>query len=338
MIRYAVLLTLLVQVFQATTASAHELRPAYLELRQTAADQYSVLWKVPALGDLRLGLYVRLPEICRPMAESVKAMEGGAFLERWNVTCGDGLKGQAITIDGLRATVTDVLARIEYRDGTSEIARLTPQSPVFIVTGTQTRLELAETYFRLGVDHILSGLDHLLFVFALILLIEDRWLLVKTVTAFTIAHSITLAGAALGYFSLPQKPVEATIALSIAFLARELIKVQPGERRLSEQFPWMVAFAFGLLHGFGFAGALKEIGLPQIDVPLALFTFNLGVEAGQLMFVAVVLVGFRALGVLFPAPIAPVRYTVVYLIGIVSVMWLIERLSSFGPWQVNAPF
>ena len=338
MIRYAVLLTLLVQIFQATTASAHELRPAYLELRQTAVDQFSVLWKVPALGDLRLGLYVRLPEICRPKAKSVKAMEGGALLERWNVTCGDGLKGQAITIDGLRATVTDVLARIEYRDGTTEIARLTPKSPIFIVTGTQTRFELAATYFRLGVDHILTGLDHLLFVFALILLIGDRWLLVKTVTAFTIAHSITLAGAALGYFSLPQKPVEATIALSIAFLARELIKLQPGERRLSEQFPWMVAFAFGLLHGFGFAGALKEIGLPQIDVPLALFTFNLGVEAGQLMFVAVVLIGFKALGVLFPAPIAPVRYTVVYLIGIVSVMWLIERLSSFGPWQVNAPF
>ncbi len=184
----------------------------------------------------------------------------------------------------------------------------------------------------------LQAIDHLLFVFALILLIGDRWLLVKTVTAFTIAHSITLAGAALGYFSLPQKPVEATIALSIAFLARELLKLRPGERRLSEQFPWMVAFAFGLLHGFGFAGALKEIGLPQIDVPLALFTFNLGVEAGQLMFVAVVLVGFKALSVLFPTPIAPVRYTVVYLIGIVSVMWLIERLSSFGPWQVNAPF
>ena len=254
------------------------------------------------------------------------------------MACGDGLKGQAITIDGLRATVTDVLARIEYRDGTTEIARLTPESPTFNVAGTQTRFELAATYFRLGVDHILSGLDHLLFVFALILLIGDRWLLVKTVTAFTIAHSITLAGAALGYFSLPQKPVEATIALSIAFLASELIKVRPGDRRLSERYPWMVAFIFGLLHGFGFAGALKEIGLPQIDVPLALFTFNVGVEAGQLMFVAVVLVGFKALSVLFPAPVSPVRYTLVYLIGIVSVMWLIERLSSFGPWQVNAPF
>jgi hypothetical protein len=204
MIRFAVLLSLLVQVFQATIASAHELRPGYLELRQTEADQYSVLWKVPALGDLRLGLYVKLPETCKPKAESVKAMEGGAFVERWNVTCGDGLKGQAITIDGLRATLTDVLARISYRDGSTEMARITPESPTFVVTGAQTGLEVAWTYFRLGVDHILSGLDHLLFVFALILLIHDRWMLVKTITAFTLAHSITLAGATLGYFNLPQ--------------------------------------------------------------------------------------------------------------------------------------
>ncbi len=330
MIRFAVLLTLLAQVFQATTGNAHELRPAYLELRQTAADQYSVLWKVPALGDLRLGLYVRLPETCKPMAESVKAMEGGAFVERWNVTCGDGLKGQAITIDGLRATVTDVLARIEYRDGTTEIARLTPEFPVFTVTGVQTGFEVAWTYFRLGVDHILSGIDHLLFVFALILLIRNRWMLAKTITAFTVAHSITLAGAALGYFSLPQKPVEATIALSIAFVASELIKLKPGERRLSESYPWVVAFAFGLLHGFGFAGALKEIGLPQLDVPLALFTFNVGVEAGQLMFVGAVLIAFKAVSALLTVPIVPMRFTAAYLIGTISTMWLFERLSSFG--------
>ncbi|HEX7107678.1 MAG TPA: HupE/UreJ family protein, partial [Aestuariivirga sp.] len=299
-------------------------------LRQTATDQYSVLWKVPALGDLRLGLYVRLPETCKPMAESVKAMEGGAFVERWNVTCGNGLKGQAITIDGLRATVTDVLARIEYRDGTTEIARLTPESPVFTVTGVQTGFEVAWTYFRLGVDHILSGIDHLLFVFALILLIRNRWMLAKTITAFTVAHSITLAGAALGYFSLPQKPVEATIALSIAFVASELIKLKPGERRLSESYPWVIAFAFGLLHGFGFAGALKEIGLPQLDVPLALFTFNVGVEAGQLMFVGAVLIAFKAVSALLTVPIVPMRFTAAYLIGTISMMWLFERLGSFG--------
>ncbi len=329
MIRLAVLLTLVVQVLLAPSASAHEMRPAYLELRESAADEFSVLWKVPALGDLRLGLYVRLPETCKPKAEPVKAMTGGAFLERWNVICHDGLKGQAITIDGLRATVTDVLARIEYRNGTTEIARLRPESPSFVVTGAQSGIEVAWTYFRLGVEHILSGLDHLLFVFALILLIHDRWVLAKTITAFTLAHSITLAGASLGYFSLPQKPVEATIALSIAFVASELIKMKPGERRLSETYPWIMAFTFGLLHGFGFAGALKEIGLPQSDVPLALLTFNLGVEAGQLMFVAAVLVVFRAVTALVKVPLAPARLVVAYLIGTAAMIWLVARLDSF---------
>jgi hydrogenase/urease accessory protein HupE len=323
-------LTLLVQVFLATSAIGHELRPGFLEMHESAVNEFSVLWKVPALGDLRLGLYVRLPETCEPKAEYVKGIEGGAFLERWNVFCRDGLKGQTISVDGLRTTVTDVLARIEYRNGSTEIARLTPESPAFIVTGTQTWFETAATYFRFGVDHILSGIDHLLFVFALILLIRDRWMLAKTITAFTLAHSITLAGAALGYFSLPQKPVEATIALSIAFVASELIKLKPGERRLSESYPWVVAFAFGLLHGFGFAGALKDIGLPQVDIPLALFTFNIGVEAGQLMFVGAVLIGFKAVSALLTVPIAPMRFTAAYLIGTISFVWLIARLSSFG--------
>jgi hydrogenase/urease accessory protein HupE len=330
MIRAAFILVLLVQSLTGISAAAHELRPSFLDMRETSRDEFSVLWKVPALGDRRLGLYARLPETCTAKAEPMRAIESGAFLERSNVVCNGGLKGQEIVIDGLRATLTDVLARIEYLDGTTEIARLTPESPTLRVAGTQSGMEIAWTYFRLGVDHILSGIDHLLFVLALMLLIRDRWMLVKTITAFTVAHSITLAGAALGYISLPQKPVEATIALSISFVASELIKTKPGERRLSENYPWLVAFAFGLLHGFGFAGALKEIGLPQGDVPLALLTFNVGVEAGQLMFVAAALIGFKVLRVLFTVPITPARITAAYLIGATSVMWLVERLSSFG--------
>ena len=175
----------------------------------------------------------------------------------------------------------------------------------------------------------MSGIDHLLFVLALMLLIHDRWMLFKTITAFTLAHSITLAGAALGYFSLPQRPVEATIALSIAFVASELVKMKPGERRLSEAYPWMVAFAFGLLHGFGFAGALKEIGLPQIDVPLALLTFNLGVEAGQLLFVAGVLIASKALSALIAMPLARLRPAAAYMIGTLALVWFIERIAAF---------
>jgi HupE / UreJ protein len=211
------------------------LRPAYLDIRELSPDEFSVLWKVPALGDLRLGIYARLPESCKTKAKPIAGIEAGAFFERWNVHCPNGLKGQEIVIDGLRSTVTDVLVRIQYRGGSTQVARL--ESPVLRVAGAQTTWDVARTYVFLGIDHILTSLDHLLFVLALIFLIRDRWMLVKTITAFTVAHSITLAGAALGYLSLPQKPVEATIVLSIAFLASELIKMRSGERRLSEEYP-----------------------------------------------------------------------------------------------------
>jgi hydrogenase/urease accessory protein HupE len=325
-----ILLAILVQMIIGSSAMAHELRPAYLDMRETATNEFAVLWKVPALDDLRLGLYVRLPDVCKAKTETVRTIQDGAYFERWSVACPNGLKGQEIVIDGLRSTVTDALARIEYRDGTKQIARLTPEKLTLLVASGQSWLEVAKAYFLLGVDHILTGFDHLLFVLALILLIHDRWMLVKTVTAFTIAHSITLAGATLGYISLPQKPVEATIALSIAFVASELVKVRSGERRLSENYPWIVAFVFGLLHGFGFAGALKEAGLPQTDISLALLTFNLGVEAGQLMFIAAALVVFRAAGMLLTVPIAPARIAAAYLIGTTSMVWLVARFSSFG--------
>ncbi len=211
-----------------------------------------------------------------------------------------------------------------------QIVRLTPESPEFVASGAETRWEVSQTYLKLGIEHILSGLDHLLFVLALMLLISDRWTLMKTITAFTVAHSITLASSALGYWSLPQAPVEATIALSIAFVASELAKAQSGAPRTSEMYPWLVAFAFGLLHGFGFAGALNEIGLPQQDIPLALLSFNVGVEAGQLLFVAALLVAFRAVKALVLVPVRPARVAAAYMIGVMSTCWLLTRLE--GLW------
>jgi hydrogenase/urease accessory protein HupE len=321
MIRWTLFL-LLMSLLCAGRAQAHELRPAYLEVRQTATNQYAVLWKVPAAGDKRLGLYIRMPEVCTAAAEPVGTITGGAFYERWNVICAGG-------IDGLRSTLTDVLARIAYLDGTTQVTRVTPQSPVFNVAGSPSTFDVAKTYFLLGVDHILSGIDHLLFVLALMLLIRDPWTLVKTITSFTVAHSITLAGATLGILSLPQKPVEAVIALSIAFVARELINMKPGERRLSEAHPWVVAFAFGLLHGFGFAGALKEIGLPQGDVPLALLTFNVGVEAGQLLFVAALLAVYQISKLVLNWPLKSARLAAAYAIGTVATYWLVTRVADF---------
>ncbi|MEP9388591.1 HupE/UreJ family protein [Mesorhizobium sp. KR9-304] len=309
---------------------AHEIRPAYLEMRETAPDEFAIVWKVPALGEMRLGLHARLPGSCVERAEPVPTLEGGAYLERWTVACAGGLKGGEIGVDGLGSTMTDALVRIQYATGDAEVARLLPERPFFVAAGTQTSLEVAQTYFLLGVDHILSGLDHLLFVLALMLLIRDRWMLVKTITAFTVAHSITLAGASLGYFSLPQAPVEATIALSIAFVASELVKAKPGERRLSESYPWVVAFAFGLLHGFGFADALKEIGLPQSDVPLSLLAFNLGVEAGQLIFVAAALILLAAASALVKIPQARARQVGAYAIGTAAMLWLVPRVIGLA--------
>jgi hydrogenase/urease accessory protein HupE len=325
-----VALIFLIPLLAAVPMHAHEIRPAYLEMRETAPDEFAIVWKVPALGEMRLGLHARLPGSCVERAEPVPTLEGGAYLERWTVACTGGLKGGEIGVDGLGSTMTDALVRIQYATGDAEVARLLPERPFFVAAGTQTSLEVAQTYFLLGVDHILSGLDHLLFVLALMLLIRGRWMLVKTITAFTVAHSITLAGASLGYFSLAQAPVEATIALSIAFVASELVKAKPGERRLSESYPWVVAFAFGLLHGFGFAGALKEIGLPESDVPLSLLAFNLGVEAGQLIFVAAALILLAAASALVKIPQAPARQVGAYAIGTAAMLWLIPRIAGLA--------
>jgi hydrogenase/urease accessory protein HupE len=327
---FALALLLLLNAFPSGSSFADELRPAYLSVHEAEPNEFSVLWKVPAVGDMRLGIYLQLPDTCVPKTEPIRQIENASYSERWSAVCEGGLKGRSIAISGLRATATDALARIEYRNGSVEIARLTPERPSFVVAGVQSGLAVAWTYFLLGIDHILSGYDHLLFVLALLLLISDFWMLLKTITAFTIAHSITLAGATLGYFSLPQKPVEATIALSIAFVASELFKQRPGERRLSESYPWIVAFTFGLLHGFGFAGALKETGLPQTDIPVALLTFNVGVEAGQLLFVASIWIIFAAARRFVVAPATPVRLMAGYVIGTISMLWFVARIGGFG--------
>lgn len=320
----------LLLLIAARPVAAHELRPAYLDMHEAAPHQFTVLWKVPAIGEMRLALDLRLPSDCVSKAEPTTSIEGGAYLERWSTDCKGGLKGKTISINGLSSTMTDVLAHIVYADGVTEIARLKADSPSFVVAGQQTTWDVAYTYLVLGVDHIMSGFDHLLFILALIILIHDLRRLIKTVTAFTVAHSITLAGAALGYFSLPQKPVEAAIALSIAFVGSEILKSEPKQLRLSEKYPWAVAFTFGLLHGFGFAGALKEIGLPQSDVPMALLTFNLGVEVGQLMFIGAVLTLLAAARRVLRIMPYLARSAAAYAIGLTATFWLIARLAAFG--------
>ena len=215
---------LLILILLATLAPcvcAHEVRPAYLEFRQTGAETYDALWKVPGQGDLRLGLYVELPATCANVTEPHRSMANNAYTERWSVKCPGGLGGGTIHIAGLSATSTDVLVRLERLDGSSEVTRLTPSSPSFVVAAAASAVGVARTYTVLGIEHILTGVDHLLFVLALIIITRGGWKLVKTVTAFTVSHSITLTLATLGYVHIPQRPVEAVIALSIVFVARK---------------------------------------------------------------------------------------------------------------------
>jgi hydrogenase/urease accessory protein HupE len=312
-------------------SAAHEVRPAYLELRQRADDRYDVLWKVPALGnDMRLGIYVELPAKCKRLGESYRLFRNNAFMERWSVDCPGGLVGHTIAIDGLTATMTNVLVRVQRSNGTTQVAKLTPAVATFVVEAQPDALEVAATYFRLGVEHILTGVDHLLFVLALLILVKEVKRLIATVTAFTLAHSLTLAGATLGLVHVPQPPVEACIALSIVFVAAEILRRRGG---LTARFPWMIAFIFGLLHGFGFAGALSEVGLPQNAIPIALLFFNLGVEAGQLLFIGAVFTAVAAGHFILRSrrlALPPWAWRIPpYAIGALATFWVIDRTSRF---------
>jgi hydrogenase/urease accessory protein HupE len=249
----------------------------------------------------------------------------GAEVKRWTIRVPRGLEGWEVRVHGLPATMVDVLVRIAFKDGRVVSRMLRPDAPAFEFDN-ETAGPAAGGYFVLGVEHILFGIDHLLFVLALVLLVRGAGTLVKTVTAFTVAHSITLALATLGVVHVPSAPVEAVIALSLVFVASEILRCRRGERGLTERAPWIVAGSFGLLHGFGFAGALSQVGLPANEFPLALLFFNLGVEAGQLAFVAVAL-GVMALlrWVRQPewAPLIPP-----YAIGGIAMYWVIERTAA----------
>jgi len=317
----------------APRAFAHEVRPAYLQMRQTAPETYDILWKVPGQGDLRLGIYVELPVACTNVTEPRGSMLNNAFSERRTVNCPGGLNGATIHIAGLSATMADALVRLQHLDGRTQVTRLTPASPSFVVEASPSRWRVAGTYLRLGTDHILTGVDHLLFVLGLMLIVRDRWMLLKTITAFTVAHSITLAVATLGLASAPLPPLNAAIALSILFLGPEIVRVWRGETSLTIRYPWVVAFVFGLLHGFGFASGLKATGLPQTDIALALLLFNVGVELGQLFFVFLMLAmawSFRQLEIRWPRwALALPGYTV----GTLGAYWTIQRtaiLLGFG--------
>lgn len=321
-------------------AEAHEVRPAYLELTEVAAGRFDVLWKQPILPGSEPGIVRRLPLEPRFAARCVESsrtlpdLTDSALIERWTIDCGEPElpeTGLDVEVAGLPRTLTDVLLRVRFLDGPSVDHLLRPEAPRAALSSEAASGVAVPTYLQLGVEHLLFGFDHILFVVGLMFFVRRPLQLVQVVTAFTAAHSITLALSSLGVVTLSQRPVEAVIALSILFLAVELIRGAGGERSPLIRSPWMVAFGFGLLHGFGFAGALAEIGLPEQARALALLLFNVGVEIGQLMVVGILL------GLLYCIRITRVKVPrvaiqmPVYVMGTVSAYWFVERVVSLLP-------
>jgi hydrogenase/urease accessory protein HupE len=330
--RRLVLGVLIALLGYSTAAPAHESRPAYLEINEIATGRYNVLWRTPLLSGMPLPVLLRFPAHVRNVTEPAVRELRDSLVERRLIEATVGLGGQRVEFVGLQATITDVLVRLQTYDGARTTILVRPSRPWVEIAASRGPLAVAGAYLMHGIEHILFGFDHLLFVLALMLIVRSGRVLLLTVTAFTIAHSITLSLATLGLMRVAGPPVEATIALSILLLACEIIRMQSGQASLTARWPWVVAFSFGLLHGFGFASALTEIGLPQGEVPLALFAFNVGVELGQLAFIGFVLcalaltrrVGFPPVFERHALPVAT------YAIGILAAFWFIDRLAGFS--------
>ena len=328
------LMSVAVLLDAAVPARADEFKPGYLQLTQVDRETYDVLWKIPAIDEsTALKVKPQFPNGTETLTQVQSTFSRGITVQRWRIRVPEGLDGKPIFFSQLSETRIDVLARLVRLDGTVQLERILPVSPSFIGRPSLGRLEVVRTYTILGVEHILSGFDHLLFVLALVLLVRGTRRLLVTITAFTVAHSLTLAGATLGWVHVPGPPVEASIALSIVFVASEIVHTRQGRYSVTQHYPWVVAFTFGLLHGFGFAGALAEVGLPQSSIPIALLFFNVGVEIGQLLFVGTVLsvitLGWRAGQRLRLSQPAWLWRLAPYGIGALASFWLVERVAAF---------
>jgi len=308
-------------------AGAHEARPAYLEINETAPGRYDILWRTPQLSGMPLPVRLALPEGARDLAEPSVRDLGDSLVHRRRIEITGGLGGQRIDFVGLQATITDVLVRVQTLDGAATTTLVRPPRPWIEIAAARSTGATALTFLVQGIEHILLGVDHLLFVFGLLLIVRSPWMLVKTITAFTVAHSITLGLSTFGVIHVPALPLNAAIALSILFLGPEIARTWRGQTSFTIRHPWVVAFGFGLLHGVGFASGLIEVGLPRNDVPLALLMFNVGVEIGQLAFVALILLlewAFRTLQINWPRA---VRRLPAYTVGTLGAFWTFQRVA-----------
>jgi hydrogenase/urease accessory protein HupE len=328
--RLASLAALLTTLACATPASAHPLAPALLQLRELPDGKTEVTWKTSVVRVRGARVEPILPEGCRGAGEPTVKQEGDGLIQRWTIVCGEGgLVGRVVGVSGLGTGRSDALLRVALADGRVVQRVLRADEPTFEITAGDRPTSVFGGYLRLGFDHILGGVDHLLFVFGLLLLASSTRLLIETITAFTVGHSITLSLAALGIANVPSAAVDVLIAISIFVLAVELARGKNAPPTLLRRFPWLMAFLFGLLHGLGFAGALREIGLPEGDIPMALLSFNVGIELGQLAFVFAILSGgvlLRRILVRLPGWAERVP---VYAIGCLSAYWVLDRISTW---------
>lgn len=313
-----------------TIAAAHEVRPASLEIIEQA-DATRVMWRAPALGDYTLALTPRLSAGWLDAAPDEQAATPQTLTRIWKIPAGStSLAGQTLRIEGLERTLTDVFVRVHWRRGDETVALLKPLHNEMLLSPATGSGAAIREYFRLGLHHIWTGYDHLLYLAALMLLVRRPRALLGVITAFTAAHSLTLALSVVGLVKLPPAPVEAAIALSILFVAVELRRGARGATDLAHRQPWLVAFVFGLLHGFGFAGALRAVGLPDGAIATPLLLFNLGIEAGQLLFVAALLLPYRLLMRRVPRAEGLIARFAPLAIGGMAAWWLIERVAVLG--------
>lgn len=317
-----------------SSAFAHEARPAYLEIKEITPNRFDVLWRIPLNAGIRPPVALKFPDNVRNVTEpSVRELPDSLLERRLIETPAGGLAGGRIEFAGLEATTAEVLVRGANRDGTQWTTLVRPSQPWFEPAVHRSKLSVAGAYTRIGIKHILGGIDHLLYILAMLFLVKGWRRIVATMTAFTVTHSLTLTAAALGFVHIPQPPVEAAIALSILFVAREIVLARQGRPGLMQRWPWVVSFTFGLLHGFGFAGALSEVGLPQHAIPVALLFFNVGVEIGQLLFIAAVFIAWAAARQMASRLAAHLPQWVwrlpLYAIGSVAAFWFIQRVAMF---------
>lgn len=307
-------------------AQAHRFAPSLLKVNEIGSGEFNLVWKTPVQASSSIPLRPQWPEACEVASANPPQVEGTGRVFSWRLRCEfgpAGLVGQELGISGLAANQASAMVMVSLLDGRNYQEVLNTEQASFVVPEEPGAGEVMSDYSFLGMEHIWGGIDHLLFVFGLLLLVGGGARLIWTITAFTVGHSITLSLVTLGFFDYPVALVEFTIALSIFILAVELTRRERHDALWRN--PWWLAGGFGLLHGMGFAGALAETGLPQDNVPLALLFFNIGIEVGQILFIFAVI----AVWMLVRKPLAPWQDRLmpvpIYVLGALSAMWCIER-------------